>query len=459
MDKYDVRKYMKLSHKIIEARFNDADSKWHVKVENCLTGEVVEDTCDVLYACIGSLNDWHWPEIPGLHSFKGKLLHTAAWDQDWDPTGASVAVIGSGSSAIQVVPAIQPKVKHLDNYVRGQAWIAPPVAEAEVRKHTLTESNFKFSADELRDFNERPEALLAYRKMLDSEIQSMTKVTLRGKLADQAAEAFTKNMSAKLARKPEILDKILPSFTPGCRRITPGPGYLEALTEDNVSFVSDAISQVTEEGIVTTDGTVRKVDAIICATGFDTSFTGRFPIIGSAGVDLDAKWREYPDTYIGLCTPGLPNFFIAHGPNAGLGVGSVSIVLERTCDYVCAVVAKMQRDRVATIQPRRDATDAFVAFCGEYFSRTVFSLPCRSWYKRGTIDGPVTALWPGSALHFVKTLERPRFEDYEYTYVEGNPVAWLGNGFTVCERDAKSDKSKYLDPESIDYPSITVPSA
>lgn len=457
--KYDVRKYMKLSHKVIEARFNEIESKWYVKVENCLTGETTEDSCDVLYACIGALNDWKWPDIPGLNSFKGKLLHSAAWDENWDATGLSVAVIGSGSSAIQIVPALQPKVKHLDNYVRGQAWIAPPIAEAEVRKHTLTESNFHFTPEELKTFNENPEALLAYRKRLDSEIQSMTKVTLRGALADMAAADFTKNMAAKLAKRPEILKKILPSFTPGCRRITPGPGYLEALTEDNVSFVSDAIEKVTEEGIVTVDGTLHKTDAIICATGFNTSFANRFPIYGVRGVDLSTKWQEYPDSYISLATHGVPNFFVAHGPNSGLGVGSLSIVLERTCDYVCGVISKMQKDRIATIQPKHESCEAFVAYCKEYFKKTVFTLPCRSWYKRGTVDGPVTALWPGSALHFVKVLEKPRFEDYDFTYVNGNSKAWLGNGFTVCERDLESDKSQYLNPENVDFPSVPVVSA
>ncbi|CAK7224165.1 hypothetical protein SCUCBS95973_005427 [Sporothrix curviconia] len=453
--KYGVDKYLQLGHRVVEARFNDATSQWHVKVQNCASREVVDDTCDVLYGCMGSLNDWHWPDIPGLQSFQGKLLHSAAWDDAWDPSGQTVAVIGSGSSAIQIVPSLQPRVKHLENYVRGKVWIAPPVAEAEVRKRTKTASNFQFTEAELQAFRETPSTLLAYRKMLDSEIQSMTKVTLRGALSDEAAAQFTASMEAKLAKKPEILDALLPSFAPGCRRITPGPGYLEALTEDNVTFVHDSIRRVTPDGIVTaSDGALHRVDAIICATGFDTSFTGRFPIVGARGIHLDAKWEDYPDTYIGLCTPGMPNYFVAHGPNAGLGIGSVSIVLERTCDYVCAAVAKMQRDRIATLQPKRAPTDAFVAFCRDYFSRTVFSLPCRSWYKRGTSDGPVTALWPGSALHFVKTLETPRWEDYEYTYLDGSStsVAWLGNGFTLCENDKAADKSAYLDPENIDYP-------
>ncbi|KAJ5318309.1 hypothetical protein N7476_004729 [Penicillium atrosanguineum] len=452
--KYDVRKYMKLGHKIIEATFDDLHSKWHVTVEDCSTGGVIHDSCDVLYACIGALNDWKWPNIPGLATFNGKLLHSAVWDESWDPEGLCVAVIGSGSSAIQIVPAIQPKTKRIDNYVRGQTWIAPPWAATEVRKHTPTGSNFKFTPAELKEFNESPDSLLAYRKRLETEVQSMTKHLLRGELAEKAASEFKNHMAKLLEKKPEILDKILPSFSPGCRRITPGPGYLEALSEDNVSFISDGIAEITEDGIVTNDGTLRKVDAIICATGFDTSFSKRFPIYGSGGLDLGERWKEYPDTYISMSTNGAPNLFFAHGPSSGIGVGSLTIVLERTCDYVCSVIAKMQKDRIATIQPKRKACDSFKKYCEQFFKKTVFSLPCRSWYKRGTENGPVTALWPGSSLHFVKVLEKPRFEDYDYTYMDGDEMAWIGNGLTVAESDPGVDMTAYLDPVNIDFPRV-----
>ncbi|KAB8218143.1 hypothetical protein BDV33DRAFT_176009 [Aspergillus novoparasiticus] len=452
--KYGVRKYMQLNHKVVEARFNNAEAKWHVKIENGLTGDLINDTCDVLYGCIGALNDWKWPDIPGLFDFKGKLVHSAAWDAEWDVSGLSVAVIGAGSSAIQIVPAIQPKVKHLDNYVRGQTWIAPPVAEAEVRKHTPTGSNFQYSPEELNEFNKNPDRLREYRKRLDGEVQLMTKFLLRGELSNQATATFTESMRKKLAKRPDIFEKILPSFAPGCRRITPGPGYLEALTENNVSFVTDPIARVTEDGILTADGKLRKVDAIICATGFDASFSQRFPIYGSGNLDLGAKWKEYPETYLGLSTHGVPNYFVAHGPNSGVGTGSLVVVLERTCDYVAAVIAKLQRDRIATIQPKQDAGMAFRGYCEKSFRKTVFSMSCRSWYKRGTEDGPVTALWPGSCLHFAKVLENPRFEDYEYTYIDGRDMAWMGNGFTTPELDASVPASTYLDPEHIDYPSV-----
>ncbi|CAI7654807.1 unnamed protein product [Penicillium pancosmium] len=452
--KYGAGKYMKLSHKVIEARFNDVESKWHVKIENCLTGAVTWDSCDVLYGCLGALNDWKWPDIPGLSSFKGKLVHSAAWDEKINVDGLSVAVIGLGSSAIQIVPSLQPKVKHLYNYARGQTWILPPMAEGEVRKHTDTGSNFKFTPEEINEFNERPDKLLEYRKRLDSEVQTMTKYLVRGELSDQATAAFTKHMTEKLAKKPEILGKIIPSFAPGCRRITPGPGYLEAVTEENVSFISEPISKITEDGIVTVDGNLRKVDIIVCATGFDTSFSQRFPIYGSGNLDLSAKWKEYPESYLSMSTHGIPNYFIAHGPNSGVGSGSIVIVLERTCDYVSKVIAKMQKDRIATIQPRQAACSLFKTYAEDFFKKTVFSLSCRSWYKRGAQDGPVTALWPGSSLHFVKVLEKPKFEDYEYTYIGEDNMAWMGNGFTKAELDPAISASDYLDPENIDYPSV-----
>ncbi|KAE8326145.1 putative flavin-binding monooxygenase [Aspergillus sergii] len=426
--KYGVRKYMQLNHKVVEARFNDAEAKWLVKIENGLSGDLINDTCDVLYGCIGALNDWKWPDIPGLFDFKGKLVHSAAWDAEWDVGGLSVAVIGAGSSAIQIVPAIQPKVKHLDNYVRGQTWIAPPVAEAEVRKHILTGSNFQYSPEELDEFNKNPDRLRECRKRLDGEVQLMTKFLLRGELSNQATATFTESMRKKLAKRPDIFEKILPSFAPGCRRFD----------QNNVSFVTDPIAKITEDGILTADGKLRKVDAIIYATGFDTSFSQQFPIYGSGNLDLGAKWKEYPETYLSLSTHGVPNYFVAHGPNSGVGTGSLVIVLERTCDYVAAVIAKLQRDRIATIQPKQDACMAFRGYCEKFFRKT-----------RGTEDGPVTALWPGSCLHFVKILENPRFEDYEYTYIDGRDMAWMGNGFTTPELDASVPASTYLDPNTL----------
>jgi cation diffusion facilitator CzcD-associated flavoprotein CzcO len=228
-------------------------------------------------------------------------------------------------------------------------------------------------------------------------------VTIKG-TAEQLGgpEYFAQDMRRRLARKPELLDQIIPPFPPGCRRLTPGPGYLEALTDDKVDVIKTEISKIDATGITTADGQHRAVDAIICATGFDTTYCPRFPIIGRNGLSLGDKWRERPDTYISLATDQFPNYFICLGPNAALGHGSLLLLIEKGIDYMTQCVAKMQRDNILWMAPRRVVVERFREHCDEYFKRTVFSEKCRSWYKSGREDGPVTAVWPGEWLSTIQ---------------------------------------------------------
>jgi cation diffusion facilitator CzcD-associated flavoprotein CzcO len=230
---------------------------------------------------------------------------------------------------------------------------------------------------------------------IEHELQSFHGITFRGQMSKDATATFTQSMASKLAPKPEILDKLIPDFPPACRRLTPGPGYLTALTKDNVDFITTEIANVTEEGVVTKDGITRAVDALVCATGFDTTWTGRFPIIGRKGRLLAEKWAEYPKTYIGVATDEFPNMFMSLGPSSAVGTGSLSIILERTGDYVCAAIQKMQQQAIRSIEVRPKAVDTFYEYSKAYFANTVFTLNCRSWYKGGTADGQVSALWPG----------------------------------------------------------------
>lgn len=203
-------------------------------------------------------------------------------------------------------------------------------------------------------------------------------------------------MAAKLAAKPEILNKLVPDFPPCCRRLTPGPGYLTALTKDNVSFIKTPISRIDEHGIVAEDGTSRTVDAIICATGFNTTWTRRFPIYGRTNRLLSEKWAEYPRSYLGIATDEFPNMFMSLGPSSAFGAGSLTIVLERIGDYVCSAILKMQRETIKTIEVKPRAVEMFYEFTETYFANTVYSMECSSWYKGGTKDGKVSALWPGN---------------------------------------------------------------
>lgn len=262
---------------------------------------------------------------------------------------------------------------------------------------------------------------------------------------------FAENMKARLANKPELFDELLPSFPPACRRLTPGPGYLEALTDPKVDMIKSEIVKVDETGVVTADGQHRPVDMLVCATGFDTSHTPRFPIIGSGGVPLSEKWKDTPENYLSVTTDGFPNFFICLGPNSGLGEGNLLLLIEKSIDYFTECVQKMQRDNIRSMTVRRDAVRRFTKYCDQYFSLTVFSSKCRSWYKGGTEEGRIVALWPGSSLHAMKAFANPRWEDFEYEYVDDNPTGWLGDGWTENEKYNRISVD-YLDDDQIDFP-------
>ncbi|KAJ4665953.1 hypothetical protein HRR87_008535 [Exophiala dermatitidis] len=445
--KYDVTKHIRFRHKCIEARWNEQACKWTVKIEDLDTGLTLEDSADVLMTGTGTLNDWKWPDIPNLHQFEGPLLHSANWDEGFDPTDKAVAVIGGGSSGIQIVPALAPRVKSIDHYVRGKTWIASQIAEDVVKaRHNngTTTSNFSYTPEEIEAWRNNPAAYLQYRKVLEFGLNNNYAVTQRGSARQQAArDEYTALMKDRLREKPELCDLLIPDYPPLCKRLTPGPGYLEAIASPKVNFITDPISDVERTGIITADGTHRPVDAIVCATGFNTSPSAGFPIYGRDGVNLRIKYRSRPKSYLGLCTDNFPNFFQSLGPNSFQGAGSLLIMLEHIHLYVAQILQRLATGNVKTIEPKRSQVEKFTAFCEEYFKRTVYSDKCESWYKSSDPEerraGRVTALWPGSCMHALQALSSVRWEDFEMEPHDGNDFGWFGNGLTTRETSGSPD--------------------
>ena len=263
-------------------------------------------------------------------------------------------------------------------------------------------------------------------------------------------QSIINNMKTKLAKKPEIFDAMVPAWLPGCRRLTPGPGYLEALVEDNVEFITNPIVTITEQGILTADGKERKVDAIVCATGFDTSHTPRYPTIGRNGVTLEDHWKETPTAYMSLATANFPNLFIVGGPNSATGGGSLLIIFESVISYIVQCIQKLQREKLLSMEISPAAEKAWNDYCDAYFPGTVHVSTCRSWYKGGKEDGRVVGLWPGSSNHANRTLKHPRWEDWVYRYRDPSDglLGWLGDGWTEADRNG-GDTSSYLDEADI----------
>ncbi|EYE97013.1 flavin-containing monooxygenase [Aspergillus ruber CBS 135680] len=460
-NKYGCGEYIKFKQQVIQAVWDETKSKWQLQVQDGDSDSVYSDEADVLISATGALNNWKWPDIPGLHDFKGKLMHSAKWDENYDYNGKKAAVIGNGSSGIQVVPGMLPKVSHLDHYIRGRTWLSPTFARDEINKRGTGLENFSFAPEEIEEFKHDHQKYQKFRKGVELELQSVHGATITGTPEQVGARGvFLENMKRRLAGKPALIDDMIPSFPPVCRRLTPGPGYLEALTDDKVDVFTSPIVNVDAEGIITADGKHHPTDVLVCATGFDTSFTPRFPIIGRNGDSLAQRWKLTPETYLSFAVDGFPNYFICLGPNAALGEGNLLLLVEKEIDYFTECVMKMQRDNIRAMGPRKESVTRFTKHCDQYFSRTVFSERCRSWYKGGTEDGRVTALWPGkwSSLHSMKALIHPRWEDYEYEYVNDNPNGWIGDGWTENEKYKKISVD-YLDDDQIDFPSMVVDSA
>lgn len=333
----------------------------------------------------------------------------------------------------------------MDHYVRGRSWIVGLFGDPETRQRIQQAGgNFNYTADEVKKWETDREAYLAYRRAIEYNINKNFGVLFCGsKEQTNLRQLAQDSMMQRLKDKPEIYDHLLPEFSPYCKRMSPGPGYLEALASPKVNTITSGIAKIDATGVYTTDGEHHPVDAIVCATGFQTSPASRsFPIYGVNGVNLRERFQKRPETYLSVCTDGFPNFFQSMGPNSMPGAGSLLLVIEKTNLYIGKILSRMAYDNIARIEPKRNMVQAFTNYCDEFFKQTVFAEECNSWYKtyeQGASReeqkrGRITALWPGSSLHCVRTMSNPRWEDFEYKYYDDNEFGWFGNGWTLAEK-------------------------
>jgi cation diffusion facilitator CzcD-associated flavoprotein CzcO len=440
--KYNVYKYLRLRRNVIGAAWSEEKSTWGVTVENLESGETSTEEFEVLLTAVGRFNAWKIPDYPGIEDYKGHLRHSSDWDPTFDPKGKTVAVIGNGASGIQVVPNLQPLVKHLDHYARSKTWIAGSFG-GEGEGRTLEPKYYP--TDLLKSFAD-PETYFKFRKDLESKFYSRFGTLMKGSKENTALRKdFVKLMAARLSQKPELLDEMIPDFSPNCRRLTPGPGYLEALTSPNVSYIRTPIASFTSTGILTTDGVSRPVDAVICCTGANIDMKPRFPILAH-GADLRDAWTPDPTTYLGLATPRFPNLLFIQGPNAAGHSGTVPNQVETQLTYIARLLRKVAQQNIKTFAPSRAATDDFVAYADAFFPRTVWTEECSSWANGGRPGGRIHGHWPGSASHVNLVRRDPRWEDWEWVAggEGGNRFAWLGNGWTEKEVRGEGDLTPYL---------------
>ncbi|KAH7021896.1 hypothetical protein EDB80DRAFT_744547 [Ilyonectria destructans] len=425
--KYNLDERVQFNSKVVSSIWDDQIGKWKVKVNQ--NGTIIKDEADVLVNGSGFLNKWRWPDISGLKSFKGKLVHSASWDSSLDWIGKRVALIGNGSSAIQILPQLQPKASRVTNYIRTPNWISSNFS-ADL---TPEGKNFQYTEEEKKEFRENPEKLFQLRKMIEHNFNQFFYAMLADSPQQKViSKEYKKNMEARLNHDPELCAKLIPDWRVGCRRLTPGEGYLEALQTSNVAIEFAKIEGVTEKGVKTANG-MEEVDIIVCATGFDVSFTPQWELVGKGGIRLADQWQGEPEAYFGICAPNMPNYFIFSGPNSPVGHGSLLSVMDWSADYILRWCRKIATEDIKSAVVGEVATADYNTYTQEFLKRTVWASGCRSWYKGNNGEGKVTAMYAGSILHYKEILESFRTEDFTFEYNSPNRFKFWGNGLTIRE--------------------------
>ncbi|KAL8672171.1 MAG: hypothetical protein Q9168_003370 [Polycauliona sp. 1 TL-2023] len=426
--KYKLERFIRLQHLVTEAQWLDADGLWKVEGTSLQDSSSFRDTCHILINASGYLNTWAWPDISGRNDFEGQLVHSANWNDEIDLQGKNVALVGNGSSAVQLLPEIQSKAHVVTTFMRSPLWVLPSIGDGQQ----------VYGAEEIQHFKDNPEALLRVRKLNEAVVNSIFSLYLSNSILQSQLKIVLADEMRRAIQNKAIEADLIPEWGVGCRRLAPGVGYLEALLAANVQKVHKGVVKFTKEGCKTSDGTVYPVDIIVCATGFDTSFVPSFPIRGHDGINLQSAWKECPSSYLGIAVSGFPNYFMFLGPYSPVANGPTLAGIETQADHILALIDRYQTENIHSMTPKATAQADFCEHVASFMKGAVYSEGCRSGHKNHTVNGRVPTLWPGSTLHYMEALREVRADDWDMEY-DGNRFAWLGNGISQTEFDPTSD--------------------
>lgn len=394
-DRFGVRPFLRLGTEVLDARWDDAARRWRLETSR---GPL---TAAVLVSGHGALSVPASRRLPGAERFRGAVFHSAEWRHDVPLQGKRVAVVGTGASAIQVVPAIQPDVARLLVYQRSAAWILPrrDAAVGALRRALYARLPIAQRLARLLRFG-----------ALESRILG---IVVRPELLRVAELAARRHLRAQVA-DPRLRAALTPDYRMGCKRILISDDFYPALGQPNTALVTAPIREITPAGVRTEDGREEAVDVIVLCTGFhvaDHPMTGR--IRGRDGRTLAAHWAESARAWLGLTVPGFPNLFVlASGPHTGLGHQSMVYMIEAQVDHLCAALAELRRRRAASLEPREAAARAFTAEMQRRVRDTVWSSGCSSFYLDD--KGQAVAIWPGFATEY--GLRARRFAPDRYAF-------------------------------------------
>ncbi|MGE5695738.1 MAG: flavin-containing monooxygenase [Candidatus Sericytochromatia bacterium] len=396
-DKYGLRRYIVFNSLVDRAHWDDNECRWHV-----FTADGREFVAQFLISCVGALHIPSIPDFDGRDQFAGPAFHSAEWDHSVDLTGKRVAVIGTGASAIQIVPEIIDTVAELQLYQRTPPWVLP-------RTNDELPGRLRGALDNI------PGLRLAFRFGIYAIQEALAFGMTSHPGILKVGELLGKWNIRRSVKDRELRRKLTPRYRIGCKRGLFSSTYYDAVANPKTTLVTEGIARLTSDGIVTTDGTERKVDVIVYATGFHVSDSYKYvQIKGLNGEDLVDRFnREGPIAHRGTAVADVPNAFMLLGPNTGLGHNSMVYMIESQIHYVAEAIKAVDKAGAEALAPTRDASDAFNAGLQEKLGHSVWNTGgCSSWYLDE--HGNNRVLWGGYTWQY--RLATRRLDSSEYRF-------------------------------------------
>jgi 4-hydroxyacetophenone monooxygenase len=391
VDHFDLRRHIIFGTEVDSAVYDDATQTWEISSRDS-DGSTRSVTANALISAVGLFNKPKTPDVPGMERFTGPMFHTANWPEDLDVTGKRVAVIGTGASAMQVVPAIADKVSRVTVFQRSPQWVGPcaeyfaPVPEDVhyLMDHVpYYQAWYRFRLAWV--FNDRVHPSLQIDPQWEHSGRSLNAVN------DGHRRYFTRYLEDQLADRPELIEKCLPQYPPFGKRMLLDNGWFAALKRDNVELVTEAVDSITNRGVVSQSGGEVEADVVVFSTGFETTrYLQPIEFVGRGGKRLRDIWGDDDATaYLGITVPGFPNLFLMYGPNTNSGAGgSYFFIGESQGRYIIDVITKMIERGIGVVECRAEAHDGWVSEVDEAHSKMVWSHPGMTTYyrnKRGRV--------------------------------------------------------------------------
>ncbi len=396
IEKHNLRQKTRTSSQVNRIQWNEVSQQWDVDVDGSGTYKA-----QFVINASGPLSTPVIPDFKGRNSFKGRSFHSNNWDENYDYKDKRVAVIGSGASAAQIIPAIAEDVAHLDVLQRSAHWVMP-------------RNDYKFRNWQRKLLRKK----WAYNTLRVIIYWALEYRLIGFKYSQRLLNLLGRRGAEKLIRKqikdPEMQKKVTPDFEFGCKRVILSDSLYPAYCRDNVNLFDkhNGIKEITEKGIITQDGTEHLLDLIVFATGYDaTDGVISYPVIGRKGKTLASAWAEYPRAYLGTSAPGFPNLFIVTGPNTGIGHTSALFLIESQMNYIMACIQNLKKRNKKVIEVSKDAEQKYTKNIHQEMTKTVWQTGgCNSWYK--SKSGKVIAMFPGFSFTYRRWAKKFKIADH-----------------------------------------------